>query len=145
VWDVATGKRLRVWDLEPQAQFTAVAFSPDGLRIAVGQASPGRETITIHDAATGKILHKLVAPGGGAWGLAFSADGRALAAGEWKGAVCVWDAATGRLRRRFTGHTGPVSALAFSPDGRLLVSGCDGGDPTLLVWDLTKTAERNDR
>jgi WD40 repeat protein len=106
--------------------------------VAVGQNHPGKESVTVHDAATGKVLHKLTGPRGGTVRLAFSADGRALAAGGWRGAVTVWEAASGRVRRRYSGHTSPIETLAFSPDARLLVTGgCSGGDPTLLVWDVT--------
>jgi WD40 repeat protein len=146
VWDVATGKRLRSWDLDRRARSSsvlvpAVALSPDGSLVAKAaghgdmDGRPGQGWVW--EAATGKQLYALRAHANGLRTVAFSADGRALATGGADGAVCVWEAATGRLRQRFAGHAGNVGALAFSPDGRLLVSGGREPDNTLLVWDLT--------
>src|SRR5262249_40880113 len=87
--DAAPGKRPASWELERPGGATAVALSPDGARVALGHDQPGKESISVHDAATGKVLHRLAAPPGVTARLAFSADGRALAAGGWKGAVTV--------------------------------------------------------
>jgi RNA polymerase sigma factor (sigma-70 family) len=147
LWDAATGKRLRGFDLEPMTSLAVVALSPDGSLLAAGQGNPGKAKVSVHDTTTGKLLRSLTGHPGWLTSLAFSADGRALASGGSEGLVCVWDPATGRLRRRFSGHRGFVAALAFSPDGQLLVSGCAYADPTLLVWDLTAPVQggRDDR
>jgi WD40 repeat protein len=58
--------------------------------------------------------------------VAFSPDGRLLAAGTGEpqetGEVIVWDVASGQVRFRHTEKTG-VPALAFAPDGRTLAIG----------------------
>jgi RNA polymerase sigma factor (sigma-70 family) len=53
--------------------------------------------------------------------IAFSADGKVLAAADSSDAVYLWDAATGRELRRFEQATGGlVPGVAFSPDGKVL-------------------------
>src|SRR5262249_19653201 len=65
--------------------------------------------------------------------LAYSPDGKRLAAGTDQGTIHLWELATGKIVSRVEGHRGGVSCLAFSPDGRRLASG--GGDTTILTWD----------
>src|SRR5262245_20124081 len=55
--------------------------------------------------------------------LAFSPDGRLLAAADGY-ALTLWDATTGRLRRRHRDkHFESLFAVAFSPGGRHLAAG----------------------
>ena len=72
---------------------------------------------------------------GQAFGVAFSPDGRSLAATGAAGEVSVW-AWTGESvaerRVQFQGHAGRVWSPAFSPDGaRLATAGSDG---TVRIW-----------
>jgi hypothetical protein len=57
-----------------------------------------------------------------ALGLAFSPDGKTLAAGTWQGLVRIIDLATTNELPAPKPHNDWVQAVAFSPDGRLLVS-----------------------
>lgn len=67
--------------------------------------------------------------------VAFSSDGRWVAAASQQGSVDVWDAATGRLHSTIAAHRDEVLAIAFVPGDRtrLVSSAYDG---TLRVWDV---------
>ncbi|WP_030410398.1 WD40 repeat domain-containing protein [Streptomyces sp. NRRL S-1448] len=72
--------------------------------------------------------------------LAFSPDGRCLAAGGADGTMQLWDTATTRgggdakpLGTPLTGHLGPVYGVHFSQDGRYLATG--GADGSVCLWD----------
>jgi len=67
--------------------------------------------------------------------LAFSPDGRRLAAGGEKNTVKIWDVPSGEELHTLEGHSGDVWVTAFSPDpeGRWLASA--GADSTVKVWD----------
>jgi hypothetical protein len=95
-------------------------------------------------ATTGKEKPPLVSPQGtppiaSINCLAFSPDGKTVAAGDWSGAVCIWEVGTTKVRAVFTGHRNPVASLDFSPDGSRLISGSH--DTTALIWDLTGIAD----
>jgi WD40 repeat protein/tRNA A-37 threonylcarbamoyl transferase component Bud32 len=65
--------------------------------------------------------------------LAFSPDGRLLAAGQADNTVKVWDLAKAKVRHVLRRHAGDLTVLAFSPDSKVLASGDKGG--TLNLWD----------
>jgi RNA polymerase sigma factor (sigma-70 family) len=145
LWDVATEKERKTWKIE---QFIiALAFSPDGKSLAAGY---GSGNLNLWDVATGKERIALQggwprSTGGGGPGLlamsvAFSPDGKLLAAGRYDHTVKLWDVATGKEKSSFNGHTGPVFSVSFSPDGKTLASG--SGDGTVRLWDVATGKEK---
>src|SRR5262249_23729125 len=78
---------LHVWCPSPRRPPRALAFAPDGSRLAAGGASLdelGRDvpTVVLWDAAAGSESDRLVVPAvGSVWALAFAPDGRRLAFG----------------------------------------------------------------
>jgi WD40 repeat protein/serine/threonine protein kinase len=80
----------------------------------------------------------LQGPTDGFTSVAYSPDGKRLAAGSRAAAlgasdVKVWDAQTGQELLTLKGHTGGVWSLAFSSDGLRLASA--SYDSTVKVWD----------
>ncbi len=76
----------------------ALATSPDGRRVAAAQI---RGSVTLIDAATGRVGVTLVGPGLPVWSAAFTPDGKELLTGGGDRIVRRWDAVTGE-------HIGPV-------------------------------------
>jgi WD40 repeat protein len=56
--------------------------------------------------------------------MAFSPDGRLLAAGAANRSVPIWDLQTGRMLHQLAGHDQPLHCLVFSPDGKVLATAC---------------------
>jgi WD40 repeat protein len=72
----------------------------------------------------------------GAWCVAFSPDGKTLAAGMESGEVRLFDVASGWQVASLAGHHGRVRWLGFHPDGRSLAVAGQLTDNTVFVWDL---------
>jgi WD40 repeat protein len=73
------------------------------------------------------------------YSVAFTPDGRTLAAGCGNGTVMLWDTASGSEIRMLDGHSGSVSSVAFSPDSRILASG--SGDTSVKLWNVESGSE----
>src|SRR5574341_882861 len=110
-----------------------VAFSPDGLLLAVGDSAFANHAVDIWEVQTGKKLHTLEGHSWAVWGLAFNRDGRLLASGGG-GTIKIWDVATAREVHTTQGHDGYIEDLAISPDGSLLASA--SRDSAVKIWDI---------
>ncbi len=72
--------------------------------------------------------------------LAFTADGKLLAAGDTAGEVTVYDTLTWKQIRCIPdAHTGPVTALTFSSDARTMATGSE--DRTVKLWNVASWQE----
>lgn len=66
--------------------------------------------------------------------VAFTPDGRTLAAATEQGEIGVRRASDGALTASLRAHSGVIGALAFSPDGLVMASG--GMDAVVQIWEL---------
>jgi len=116
----------------------AVAFSPDGRRLAYGGGTWGwtrsqDTSIRIWDLVTGET-RRLEGHAQVVFGLAWSPDGRLLVSCGWDGRIKAWNPDSGReLEPPFVASPKQrvVCRADFSPDGQLLgVVGMDDPNPT---------------
>ena len=136
IWD-ATSER-EVITLTRHADSFAAVISPDGKHIASG--SPDN-TVKIWDAATGREAMTLKGHEGYVYCVAFSPDGKRIAAGgtgkiipNRHATVKIWNTIDGRETVTLKGHTDNVNCIAFSPDGKHIASGSK--DQTVKIWDV---------
>ncbi len=135
---------IKLWDVPTRAErrtlrgfAAAVAFSPDGRRVACASEEG---YLSFRDAETGKeLLPPFPAHASTLVGLAFSPDGRRLATTSMDGTARVWDAMTGRCLFSLTGHTSIIQAVTFDADGKRLATA--SWDRTARVWDAATGKE----
>ena len=118
---------------------SSVAFHPDGKHLA---STGGDQQVKVWDLTTGLPVFAgpcdVVHTNGTAYTVAFSPDGRRLAAGS-DGAVKIWDWRNDQLLHTFPGHEKKAISVAFSRDGRRLASGSWGG--SVKLWDAEAGGE----
>jgi WD40 repeat protein len=123
-------------DFGPVASVSALAFGPEGKTLAVG----GYREVLIWDLAEARLGRRLGAGklAGQVRGLAYSADGRLLAAAAGSpggpATVELFDPRTGQPLSTLAGPKDEVLSLALSPDGKLLAAGA--ADNVAYVWSL---------
>ncbi|MDM8537639.1 hypothetical protein QUF70_12850 [Desulfobacterales bacterium HSG17] len=71
---------------------------------------------------------------GSIYSLAYSPDGKILAASDSGNRIWLWDTNDFKLVSTLEGHSGWVSFINFSPDGKQIVS--SGHDSTVRIWDV---------
>ena len=145
VWNASFNRELLTLSM-PGVSSGAISLSgrliasgyPDGA-MKVWDISPALQA-ALNGASTSlpEVKEQLAIPGPSSEvsGMAFSADGKRLAAGREDGTSGILDLATGQELQTLSGHAGNVYPLVFSPDGTRLAT--SSVDYTVKVWDLAK-------
>jgi WD40 repeat protein/serine/threonine protein kinase len=144
LWDAETGQLCRTLEGHRRGSFKGLTFSPDSRLLAAAVCD--QKAVNVWDPSTGRLLLSLSGQDVQLHEVAFSPDGRRLAAASvrsflsgFPGDIRIWDAATGELLQRLRGHTNVVFSLAFSPDGRRLASASE--DMRVKLWDVSTGKE----
>jgi hypothetical protein len=142
VWEVASGRQLAVLrppqDVGNEGKLYAVALSPNGAVVAVGGWTgwdwDNAAMIYLFDRASGRLLRRLPGLPRAVLHLAFSPDGRWLAAslGGANG-VRIFDATRGEETGRDAAYRDSSYSVHFSPDGRRLLTTSDDGQVRLYT------------
>ncbi len=128
---------VRLWDVDGAAEAasfrpTVSAWGPQSAAFTADLrtlAAPNYEEVELWDTAAGRVRAYLSGHRGQVGCLAYSPDGKTLAAAgflyhvrrrTYEGELRLWDAAAGRTRAVFGEGLGMVRALAFRPDGRVI-------------------------
>lgn len=144
LWNVTTRKELRTLPTQGHL-ITSLAFAPSGDEIATLAIQD--PFVRVWNVRLGTPVRSSPLQLGVSWAssVAYSPDGRWLAAGTWGGApdfVRIWDAGSGR--HIFDLPTGtPVVDLAFTPRHPWLVGAMVGETNNLIVWDLSSRSRRS--
>ena len=144
VWDMATGQQVQVLrppqDAGVEGKLYAVAMSPDGAKVAVGGSTgwhwDQQASIYLFDRSSGALLRRIPGLPNAVDHLAYSPDGRWLAAslGGRKG-VRIFAASTGAEVGRDTDYGARSYSAHFSPDSRRFVTTCWDGKLRLYTVD----------
>jgi WD40 repeat protein/tRNA A-37 threonylcarbamoyl transferase component Bud32 len=144
IWNVRTSQGPRELELRLHPNFPW-AISPDQKTLLARRQDLGPlSSIGLYDAESSREIRKLRSftfPGGIIYNnVAWSPDGKRVAAEVEPNIIEVWTVETGAALATLKGHTDRITeALVFSPDGARLASA--GRDGTVRVWDLAAGRE----
>jgi WD40 repeat protein len=123
---------------------SCLAFSADGKLLASAGTRVDRQhrvpkgEVRLWDVATGKERLCLQAPDSNVTALAFSADGKYLAAGHGYGPLVLWDLPAGTQRPTLRRVPGSPAHVAFSPDAKRVAA---VWEEEAGVWDTATGKE----
>jgi WD40 repeat protein len=130
--DVATGDLIHTFDRGDQ-DLRPVLLSPDGKLVLA--PSPKDGSVGLWNADDGSLVRTLAGDLKGASWVAFSGDGRLVAADGEPRSVRIWDVVTGRLVRTLKGLEEAARPVALSPDGRRILV-ASGDTPGTRMVDV---------
>jgi WD40 repeat protein len=129
VYDAASGDIVFEKQI-PDAGFTALAFSPDGSKLAAGGSD---HIVRIMDGRAGNVLQEINTEEGNVRAVAFDPRGNAVAVAGLDGVITIFDAGNPRNTIHWNANLGQITALSYSPDGSYLGAGtADANDARIF-------------
>lgn len=147
IWESATGKILKQFEVEYDNRINSVVFSPDG-RYFISESL--ENLIRVWEITTGEELQWFESEREKGWNgeyykdinsAIFSPDGKHLLTVSSNDTISIWEITTGKEIRRFDGHSDNITTVAFSPDGRYIISGSKDKSIRLYPWEALKRAQ----
>jgi len=123
--------------LETTDSAFAVAFSPDGTKLAAAGAD---RAVRVWDVATGKDLAVIEDHADWIFDVAWSPDGKRLATASRDKTSKVFDVEKKESIATFPAHAETVYCVAFTPDGKSVATG--GADNQIRVWNPDEDAKQ---
>lgn len=138
---------IRVWTNEAVAQELKIARHrswANSLKLTKDVAASGGSDGNVHLFNFANTLDILEGGAGEVRSVAFSPDGKLLAAGNRYHTVRVWDVESKKEIKTLAGHMSDVWSIAFSPDGKTLAAADTDWKKASKVklWDTTTWKER---
>ncbi|MGO4884725.1 MAG: eIF2A-related protein [Bryobacteraceae bacterium] len=141
--EVATVRGPVIPDIKPRVPVKpligALAYRPDGKLLALGTF----KEVQLVDPDTGKLIATFAGEAEDVRAVAFSSDGKLLAAAGGlparSGEIKIWDVEKHAELRTITGHTDCIYAVEFAPDGKSLATA--SYDKLIKLWDAESGKE----
>jgi WD40 repeat protein len=130
-WDTDRQAEQARWDGDFDVNSLTLTFSPDGQRLAAGDAEG---TIRVYDvAAHSEVLRLEAVHPGGVGTLRWLADGRLLSAGVLGNSYALWEPSGVPLSSTLAAGRASLVGLAFSPEGRWLAVERGAPEPAVVL------------
>jgi WD40 repeat protein/predicted Ser/Thr protein kinase len=130
LFDTSSGQERASWAADREGLVLALAFSPDGRRLA---SAGDDHIIHIWDAADGQPVCECRGHTSKVMSVAFRQDGTRLVTAGHDGSVRQWDARSGReVEPPYDRHAAETLAAIYSPDGKRVASA--GADGAVRLW-----------
>ena len=137
LWEVATGRQSGVLLGLPATDLVTLAFAPNGRYLVAGGGE--EQPLQRWGRLAGIKKVALQKDRDFVFTVAYSADGKALAAGERRGVIRLWNMNTGQESHRWDSGQGDLRALAFAPGGKVLAA--QGSTRGVRLWDAATGKE----
>ena len=151
IWPITGGSPLKLDSadnaLHPDRNISSIAFSPDGKNLISGMFEPKNCTVIFWDAVSGEQIKTLDDPyckdndKKVIFDVAYSPDGKHVAAAEGEKRAVIWDAQTGKIMHELSVGENFVYSVAFSPNGKFLAAGNE--DMLATIWDVSTGSKVN--